>query len=138
MGQNLALTTFLVSDYDEAIGFFVDKLGFILRVDAPLTPTKRWVVVAPQPESGGLLLAKAADATQSGLIGRQAGGRVFLFLETDDFGRDHALFSSRGVEFLEPPRTEPYGKVAVFSDLYGNRWDLIESRRSDALNIARP
>lgn len=104
-------------------------LGFRLVEDTPLTPAKRWVVVAPQGAGGArLLLARAADEVQAAAVGGQAGGRVFLFLETDDFERDHAAFSARGVDFVRPPRDEPYGRVAVFADPYGNLWDLIEPR----------
>jgi catechol 2,3-dioxygenase-like lactoylglutathione lyase family enzyme len=126
MHRELGLITLVVRDYDEAIGFYVGKLGFVLREDRRLSPSKRWVVVAPKPEGTGLLLAEAADERQAGAIGNQSGGRVFLFLETDDFARDHALYAGRGVRFLEAPRHETYGTVAVFEDLHGNRWDLIE------------
>jgi catechol 2,3-dioxygenase-like lactoylglutathione lyase family enzyme len=120
------MTTFLVRDYDEAIAFFVERLGFELRSDDALADAKRWVVVAPVRGEFGLLLAKAADDEQRAAVGRQGGGRVFLFLETDDFARDHAVYLSRGVHFVEQPRHEAYGSVAVFEDLYGNRWDLIQ------------
>ncbi len=127
--QNLILTALLVRDYDEAIAFYVGTLGFTLRADTYLSQEKRWVVVAPPGGAGaGLLLARAANARQAERVGDQAGGRVFLFLETDDFDRDHGAYSARGVHFVEGPRTESYGKVAVFEDLYGNRWDLIERR----------
>ena len=126
MPQNLSLTTLLVRDYDEAIGFYVGTLGFELREDTPLTADKRWVVVAPPGSASGLLLARAANDRQRAAIGDQSGGRVFLFLATDDLARDHAAYSARGVRFLEQPRIEPYGSVAVFEDLYGNRWDLIQ------------
>jgi catechol 2,3-dioxygenase-like lactoylglutathione lyase family enzyme len=117
----------VVSDYDEAISYFTRKLGFALVQDTPIDAAKRWVVVAPQGAGGsGLLLAKAADERQRRAIGSQAGGRVSLFLYTDDFRRDHAAFRERGVVFVDGPRLEPYGTVAVFTDLYGNRWDLIE------------
>lgn len=128
MSRELGLVTLVVRDYDEAIGFYVDKLDFVLREDRRLDPTKRWVVVAPKPEGTGLLLAEAADERQAGAIGNQSGGRVFLFLETDDFARDHALYIGRGVRFLEAPRHEAYGTVAVFEDFHGNRWDLIERK----------
>jgi catechol 2,3-dioxygenase-like lactoylglutathione lyase family enzyme len=118
--QSLALTAVLVGDYDEAIAFYVGKLGFALREDTPLTAEKRWVVVGPADGSAGLLLARAVGERQRRAIGDQSGGRVFLFLETDDFGRDHALYTQRGVRFVEPPRHEPYGTVAVFEDIYGN------------------
>jgi len=124
--QHIALTALVVADYDEAIGFYAGKLGFTLVEDRALTAGKRWVVVRPPgAQEGGLLLAKASEERQWRAIGDQSGGRVFLFLHTDDFDRDHAAFSERGVRFLEEPRHESYGTVAVFEDLYGNRWDLI-------------
>jgi predicted enzyme related to lactoylglutathione lyase len=127
MRQHLSLTAVVVRDYDEAIAFFVGRLGFELREDARLDKEKRWVVVAPPGSTeSGILLAKAANQSQSQAIGNQSGGRVFLFLATDDFNRDYEAFRKRGVKFLEEPRREPYGTVAVFEDLYGNRWDLIE------------
>lgn len=127
MRQRIGLVTLVVSDYDEAISYFTRKLGFALVQDTPIDAAKRWVVVAPQGAGGsGLLLAKAADERQRRAIGSQAGGRVSLFLYTDDFRRDHAAFRERGVVFVDGPRLEPYGTVAVFTDLYGNRWDLIE------------
>lgn len=124
MPQRLALTALLVRDYDEAIGFYVGKLGFELVEDAP-QGDKRWVVVRPLGSDAALLLARATGA-QAARVGDQAGGRVFVFLETDDFARDHARMSAAGVVFLEAARHEPYGTVAVFKDLYGNRWDLIQ------------
>ena len=127
MRQRIGLVTLVVSDYDEAISYFTRKLGFALVQDTPIDAAKRWVVVAPQGAGGsGLLLAKAADERQRRAIGSQAGGRGSLFLYTDDFRRDHAAFRERGVVFVDGPRLEPYGTVAVFTDLYGNRWDLIE------------
>ncbi len=127
--MKIAQLTYLVRDYDEAIRWFTDKLGFILKEDSKLSDTKRWVVVAPPGENGAaLLLAKAEGDTQKAAVGGQSGGRVFLFMQTDDFDRDYKAMSSRGVRFLETPRTESYGKVAVFEDLYGIKWDLIESR----------
>jgi len=128
MRRELGLITLIVRDYDEALSFYVGKLDFVLREDRHLSPSKRWVVVAPKQEGTGLLLAEAADERQTGAIGNQSGGRVFLFLETDDFARDHALYVGRGVRFLEAPRHEAYGTVAVFEDLHGNRWDLIERK----------
>jgi catechol 2,3-dioxygenase-like lactoylglutathione lyase family enzyme len=117
----------VVRDYDEAIAFFVGKLGFELREDTRLDDEKRWVVVAPPGSTeSGVLLAKAANPDQARAVGNQSGGRVFLFLATDDFNRDYEAFRARGVTFLEEPRREPYGTVAVFEDLYGNRWDLIQ------------
>jgi catechol 2,3-dioxygenase-like lactoylglutathione lyase family enzyme len=124
--MRLSLTAFLVRDYAEAIDFFVGKLGFTLTSDADQGGGKRWVVVTPPGGDAGLLLAKPVDSAQSARIGDQSGGRVFLFLETDDFERDRGRMQGAGVRFLEAPRHEAYGTVAVFEDLYGNRWDLIE------------
>ena len=126
---HLAHVTLLVPDYDEAIAFYVGRLGFTLVEDMVLSSAKRWVTVRPPggPEAATLLLlACAATPEQRAAIGRQAGGRVAFFLSTDDFARDHAAFTAVGVRFLEPPRHEPYGTVAVFQDPFGNRWDLIE------------
>lgn len=124
--RRLSLVSLLVADYDEAIAFFVGRLGFELREDVPLARDKRWVVAAPAAGGTGLLLARAVGEQQRARIGDQTGGRVFLFVETDDFARDHAAWTAAGVRFVEPPRREPYGTVAVFEDLSGNRWDLIE------------
>jgi catechol 2,3-dioxygenase-like lactoylglutathione lyase family enzyme len=130
MAQRLILTAVLVRDYDEAIAFYTGKLGFEVRRDDRLSATKRWIVLAPSGGGQGcILLARAATDTQAQAIGNQSGGRVFLFLDTDDFDRDHAAYTARGVTFVEAPRIEPYGKVAVFEDLYGNRWDLIQHDR---------
>jgi catechol 2,3-dioxygenase-like lactoylglutathione lyase family enzyme len=126
--MKLTLTALLVADYDEAIAFYVGKLGFALSADTDQGDGKRWVVVTPGAGGPGLLLAKASGQDQTARIGDQTGGRVFLFLETDDFARDHARMDAAGVRFLEAPRHEPYGVVAVFEDLYGNRWDLIEPK----------
>jgi catechol 2,3-dioxygenase-like lactoylglutathione lyase family enzyme len=127
MRLHLSLTAVVVHDYDAAIAFFVGKLGFELRKDTRLDEEKRWVVVAPPGSTeSGILLAKAANSGQAQAIGNQSGGRVFLFLATDDFNRGYQAFRERGVKFLEEPRREPYGTVAAFEDLYGNRWDLIE------------
>lgn len=115
----------LVRDYDEAIAFYTAALGFDLLEDTPLGGGKRWVRVAPPGGGTALLLAKAATPDQLARVGDQAGGRVFLFLHTDDFHRDHAVLTARGVRFAGAPRRESYGMVAVFEDLYGNRWDLI-------------
>jgi catechol 2,3-dioxygenase-like lactoylglutathione lyase family enzyme len=123
-------TALLVPDHDEAIAFFTGALGFTLVHDADLGGGKRWVQVAPSGGGAGLLLACPTDPDQRAFIGRQGGGRVFLFLETDDFARDHAAMTAKGVAFEEPPRSEPYGTVAVFRDPWGNRWDLIEPRRA--------
>jgi catechol 2,3-dioxygenase-like lactoylglutathione lyase family enzyme len=125
MTQTLGALTYLVRDYDEAIAWFTQKLGFVLTADADLGGGKRWVTVAPAGGGTALLLAQAVGE-QAAAIGRQAGGRVFLFLHTDDFARDHAAFAARGVRFIEAPRHEAYGTVAVFEDLHGQRWDLIQ------------
>jgi catechol 2,3-dioxygenase-like lactoylglutathione lyase family enzyme len=129
MKQQIALVTLVVDDYDEAIAYYTRKLGFALVDDIALDGGKRWVVVAPRgPAGSGLLLAKAVNERQKQAVGAQTGGRVFLFLHTDDFQRDHAAYKERGVAFVEEPRQEPYGIVAVFTDLYGNRWDLLEPK----------
>lgn len=126
--QRIAQVSMLVSDYDEALAFYIDKLGFELVEDTALNNQgKRWVVVKPYRSDGfNLLLAKAAGETQSKQIGHQTGGRVFLFLETDDLDRDHQNYSELGVKFIRQPQEHDYGKVAVFEDLYGNLWDLIQ------------
>lgn len=126
--QAIAFVSLVVRDYDEALAFYVGTLGFE-RVEDRLVPEqgKRWVVVRPPGSRGtGLLLGRAATDAQAARVGDQAGGRVFLFLRTDDFWRDYRAFRSRGVVFLEEPREEAYGIVAVFQDLYGNRWDLLQ------------
>jgi len=129
MRQTIGYVTLLVRDYDEAIAYFTRTLRFELVEDTALGDGKRWVLVTP-PGSGGtsLLLARAATPEQIARIGDQAGGRVFLFLHTDDAQRDYADMKSRGVRFHEAPRQETYGTVAVFEDLYGNRWDLVQLR----------
>jgi len=125
--QRLAAISLVVRDYDEAIAFYTGVMGFELIEDAPRGGGNRWVMVAPPGGSGtALILAKAATPEQHACIGHQAGGRVWLFLHTDDFARDHRRMSAQGVRFLEPPRMEDYGTVAVFQDLYGNRWDLLQ------------
>ena len=126
--MRLSLTALLVRDYDEAIAFYVGKIGFTLTEDTDQGAGKRWVVVTPPGGGTGLLLAKAATPDQAARVGDQGGGRVMLFLQTDDFATDHARMSAAGVRFAEAPRHEPYGSVAVFEDLYGNRWDLIEPK----------
>lgn len=126
MPQQISLTALVVADYDEAIAFYVEKLGFALTSDVPQGDGKRWVVVTPPGSACGLLLARAATDAQAARIGDQTGGRVGLFLSTDDFARDHAAMTAAGVVFLEAPRREPYATVAVFQDLYGNRWDLLQ------------
>ncbi len=127
MTQHLAAIALVVPDYDEAIDFYVGKLGFDLIEDTRLSETKRWVLVAPPgSRETRLLLAKADGPEQKTRIGNQTGGRVFLFLHTDDFARDYELMRSRGIRFLEQPRQESYGTVVVFVDPYGNKWDLIQ------------
>lgn len=131
MDQQLGLVALVVRDYDEALNFFVGTLGFRLVEDAAVpAQAKRWVVIAP-PGSGGahLLLARAASPEQESRVGNQTGGRVFLFLYTDDFWRDYHGYRARGVTFVRPPAEEPYGTVAVFVDLYGNKWDLVQLRQ---------
>ncbi|WP_298817213.1 VOC family protein [uncultured Roseibium sp.] len=128
MKQRIGTLALLVPNYDQAISYYTEKLGFELIEDTKLTETKRWVLVAPKGSSETrILLAEPDGPDQQKAIGNQTGGRVFLFLNTDDFDRDHAAMLAAGVIFLEEPRTEPYGKVAVFEDLFGNKWDLIES-----------
>lgn len=134
--NRIALISLLVRDYDEAIDFYTTKLGFRLTEDTDLGGGKRWVRVAPPGDGrtnsaagAELLLAKAVTPEQESRIGNQTGGRVFLFIETDDFARDHAAFTARGVRFVRPPRNEPYGRVAVLADLYGNLIDLIGPRQ---------
>jgi len=129
MKQSLNSVTYLVREYDEAIEFFTTKLQFDLIADTVLNDDKRWVLVRPHGEnSTSLLLAKAATPEQEKFIGNQSGGRVFLFLHTDNFERDYKSMRLQGVEFLEEPRHEEYGTVAVFKDLYGNKWDLLEMK----------
>jgi len=125
--QFLSAISVVVPDYDEALEFYVGQLGFDLIEDTTLSQTKRWVLVAPpRSTETRLLLAKTDGPRQSEAIGNQTGGRVFLFLQTDDFERDHRKLISNGVSFLEEPRHESYGTVAVFQDPFGNKWDLIE------------
>lgn len=129
MTQHLAYIALLVPEYDEAIAYYTGTLGFDLVEDTQQGPGKRWVVVRPPGGTGsGLLLARAANPAQAARIGDQAGGRVFLFLWTDDFWRDYRAYAARGVAFTETPREEEYGTVVVFADRYGNKWDLIQRR----------
>lgn len=130
----IALATLVVDDYDAALAFYAGVLGFEVRADRPVgavpgNAAKRWVEVAPPGAETGLLLAQAADAAQRQRVGDQAGGRVAFFLHTDDFAGDHRRMLDAGVRFLEAPRHEPYGTVAVFEDPFGNRWDLLEPAR---------
>lgn len=127
MKQYIAHMALVVADYDEAIAFYTQQLNFTLVEDTVLSDHKRWVLVAPPgAKESCLLLAKAADEEQQSRIGNQTGGRVFLFLYTDDFKRDYEQMKARGVVFVREPVTEAYGTVAVFKDLYGNLWDLLE------------
>jgi catechol 2,3-dioxygenase-like lactoylglutathione lyase family enzyme len=128
MKRSIASVTLVVADYDAAIAFYRDALGFDLLEDTDLGGGKRWVRVAPRGAQTALLLARADGDAQRASVGNQTGGRVGFFLHTDDFARDHAAMLARGVRFLEAPRHEPYGTVAVFEDLYGNRWDLLEPK----------
>jgi catechol 2,3-dioxygenase-like lactoylglutathione lyase family enzyme len=124
---HLALTAIVVRDYDEAIAFYVNAMGFELREDTTLDAEKRWVVVAPPgSRESGILLARATTSESESRIGDQTGGRVGFFLHTDDFARDHARLTAAGVRFVRGPSHEAYGTVAVFADLYGNLWDLIQ------------
>jgi catechol 2,3-dioxygenase-like lactoylglutathione lyase family enzyme len=130
MRQHIGYIALLVRDYDEAISYFIERLGFAVAEDTDLGRGKRWVLISPPGSvETRLLLAKAVSANQLSRVGDQTGGRVFLFLHTDDFWRDYETYRSRGIRFREKPREEPYGIVAVFDDLYGNRWDLIELKR---------
>jgi catechol 2,3-dioxygenase-like lactoylglutathione lyase family enzyme len=133
MPQTIGYVALVVIDYDEAIAFFTGKLGFELIEDSPSKDRqgrdKRWVLVAPPGSRGtSLLLARASTPEEASRVGNQTGGRVFLFLHTDDFWRDYRAMTARGVKFVREPRDEEYGTVAVFDDLYGNRWDLLQSK----------
>ena len=134
MPQSLAHIALIVADYDEAIAYYTGTLGFTLRADeAQPEQNKRWVLIAPPGAPAGstsLLLARAASPEQAHFIGNQSGGRVFLFLQTDDFWRDYNALRAKGVQFTRAPLDAPYGMVAVFVDLYGNQWDLIEFRKA--------
>ncbi len=135
MSDAITLTSLVVSDYDKAIDFYTRVLRFELREDSDRGGGKRWVVVAPAGgRGGGLLLAKAATPEQSVHVGNQTGGRVFMFLETDDFDGLYQHLRKHGVEFMEEPRHEDYGKVVVFKDIFGNKWDLIGKRQSGVAN----
>jgi len=134
--QTLGHIALVVRDYDEALAFFTRTLNFKLIEDTRLSADKRWVLIAPPSSHGtSLLLARAATSEQESRIGNQAGGRVFLFLHTDNFWRDYHEMTSRKVKFIRPPQEEPYGTVAVFVDLYGNRWDLIQRKEEPSAEI---
>ena len=130
MAQHIALVSLVVREYDEALAFFVGTLGFAMREDRYMPEQdKRWLVIAPPGATGiGLVLARASTEEQRAAIGNQTGGRVFLFLNTDDFWRDYEAYRSKGVTFVRGPNEEPHGTVAVFKDLYGNLWDLVQPR----------
>ena len=130
-GQSIGLTALLVREYDEALKFYVGRLGFKLVEDTYIpAQDKRWVVIAPAGSSGSaLVLARAVNPEQAARIGNQTGGRIFLFLYTDDFWRDYIAYKAKGVVFVRDPKEEPYGTVAVFQDLYGNKLDLLQPRR---------
>ena len=130
MAQHIGRVMLIVRDYDEAIAFYTQKLGFDLLEDTDLGGGKRWVVVAPAGAATGLLLAQAADEAQAAYIGNQGGGRVWLFLHTDDFWSDYNRMKAAGVQFLEEPREEVYATVVVLEDLYGNKWDLLQPAKS--------
>ena len=133
MAQAVVKVSIVVRDYDEAIAYYTGVLNFDLIEDAPREHGKRWVVVAPRGGVGtALLLARAATPEQERAIGNQTGGRVFLFLQTDNFWKDYETMKARGVRFNEEPRAEPYGTVAVFTDLYGNKWDLVQPSEPNA------
>jgi catechol 2,3-dioxygenase-like lactoylglutathione lyase family enzyme len=132
MSQSIGYVTFLIPNYDEAIKFFTEAFGFSLIEDTPLGGGKRWVLVGPKDGGTRLVLAEPGDERQAARVGDQTGGRVFLFLHTDHFWRDHERLSANGVRFLETPRDEPYGWVAVFEDRWGNRWDLLQLKQRAA------
>lgn len=131
MANRIANVAVVVPDYDEAIAFYTKAMGFALLEDTPVGSGKRWVLVGPEGQGARLLLARADRPDQQAHIGNQTGGRVFLFLHTDDFWRDYNAFRARGIVFEEEPRREAYGMVAVFADRYGNRWDLIEAPKGE-------
>jgi catechol 2,3-dioxygenase-like lactoylglutathione lyase family enzyme len=129
MARRIGGVSMLVHDYDEAIDYYVSKAGFHLVEDTSMSDTKRWVVIEPKNNSGTqIILAKAVSEEEKKCVGNQGGGRVWLFLHTDDFHRDYAAMSANGVQFLEKPREEVYAIVAVFQDLYGNKWDLLQRK----------
>ena len=132
MNQSIAQVTLVVRDYDEAIAFYTQKLSFTLVEDTPLPEEqKRWVVVAPPGGGTGILLARASKPEQEAFIGNQSGGRVFLFLSTDDFWRDYRRMEKVGIRFVRQPQKTDYGTVAVFADLYGNLWDLVQYQKPE-------
>jgi catechol 2,3-dioxygenase-like lactoylglutathione lyase family enzyme len=131
VGQEITAVALVVRDYDESLAFYTGCLRFVVVEDRPFADGKRWVVVRPPGGGTSLLLARAATPKQAARVGDQTGGRVFLFLQTDDFWRDYRDFQARGARFAEKPHQEEYGMVAVFLDLYGNRWDLVQPRNAE-------
>ncbi|TAD98090.1 MAG: VOC family protein [Bacteroidetes bacterium] len=130
MTQKITHIAIVVEDYDLAIQFYTEKLGFVLLQDSKLSESKRWVLVAPKGSECALLLAKASNEEQKSRVGNQTGGRVFLFLQTDNFYGDYQKMIENEINFIRPPKEEEYGIVAVFEDLYGNLWDLIEHKKN--------
>jgi len=126
MQHHISAITLLVDDYDSAIKYYTETLSFVVTQDRCIGEDARFVLLTPQSSTTSLLLAKADSSEEQALIGKQAGNRVFMIMHTDDFWRDHALMKSKGVTFMEQPREEPYGIVAIFKDCYGNRWDLLQ------------
>jgi len=131
------MITIVIDEYDAAIKHYVEDLGFALIEDSTLTPDKRWVVVAPSNEGAKILLAKAASETQKAAIGNSTGGRVGFFMYTTEFSQTYELYKSQGIRFMEEPRQEAYGRVVVFMDKYGNKWDLIEQHEIDDRRLSQ-
>ena len=128
MATTLGMIAIVVDDYDSAIDHYINDLGFALIEDKPMSPEKRWVVIAPNSEGARILIAKASNDAQTAAIGNSTGGRVGFFLYTDNFAETYQSYLKRGIEFTETPRNESFGQVVVFKDRYGNKWDLIENK----------
>jgi uncharacterized glyoxalase superfamily protein PhnB len=137
MMNTLGMITIVIDEYDAAIKHYVEDLGFTLIEDSTLTPDKRWVVVAPSNQGARILLAKAASENQKAAIGNSTGGRVGFFMYTTEFSQTYELYKSRGIRFMEEPRQEAYGRVVVFMDKYGNKWDLIEQHEIDDRRLSQ-
>jgi len=137
MMNTLGMITIVIDEYDAAIKHYVEDLGFTLIEDSTLTPDKRWVVVAPSDQGARILLAKAASETQKAAIGNSTGGRVGFFMYTTEFSQTYELYKSRGIRFIDEPRQESYGRVVVFTDKYGNKWDLIEQNEIDSRRLSQ-